>query len=98
MSAQMNVFMLIIERIFLEAHYLTNNCFLDENYILKNVEKINHIPTKIIHGKHDAICPLKFAVELHSTLINSDLFIVEAGHSDSEPEIEKKIMEIIKTF
>lgn len=82
----------------LEAHYLTNNCFLDENYILKNVEKINHIPTKIIHGKHDAICPVKFAVELHSTLINSDLFIVEAGHSDSEPEIEKKIMEIIKTF
>lgn len=82
----------------LEAHYLTNNCFLDENYILKNVEKINHIPIKIIHGKQDAICPLKFAVQLHSTLVNSDLFIVEAGHSDSEPEIEKKIMEIIKTF
>lgn len=82
----------------LEAHYLTNNCFLDENYILKNVEKINHIPIKIIHGKQDAICPLKFAVELHSILVNSELFIVEAGHSDSEPEIEKKIMQLIKTF
>ncbi|RKR04556.1 prolyl aminopeptidase [Flavobacterium sp. 90] len=79
----------------MEAHYLTNNCFLDENYILKNLDKIIHIPVKIIHGKQDAICPLKFAIELNSKLVKSELFIVEGGHSDSEPEIEKKIIEII---
>lgn len=79
----------------MEAHYLSNDCFLEENYILKNLEKIYHIPIKIIHGKEDAICPLKFAIELDSKLKNSELFILNGGHSDSEPEIEKKIIEII---
>ncbi|QDO95291.1 prolyl aminopeptidase [Formosa sediminum] len=79
----------------MEAHYLSNVCFLEENYILKNLEKINHIPIKIVHGKEDAICPLKFAIELNSKLKNSELFILNGGHSDSEPEIEKKIIEIL---
>ena len=79
----------------IEAHYLSNDCFIEENYILKNLEKINHIPIKIIHGKEDAICPLKFAIELDSKLKNSELYILNGGHSDSEPEIEKKIIEIV---
>ena len=79
----------------MEAHYLSNGCFLEENYILNNLNKIDHIPIKIVHGKEDAICPLKFAIELDSKLKNSELFILSGGHSDSEPEIEKKIIEII---
>jgi proline iminopeptidase len=82
----------------MEAHYLSNDCFLEENYILKNLEKIEHIPIKIIHGKEDAICPLKFAIELDSKLKNSELFILNGGHSDSEPEIESKIIEILKNM
>ena len=74
----------------METHYLSNDCFLEENYILKNLEKICHIPIKIVHGKEDAICPLKFAIKLNSKLKNSELFILDGGHSDSEPEIEKK--------
>lgn len=79
----------------MEAHYISNDFFLEENYILKNLEKISHIPIKIIHGKDDAICPLKFAIELDSKLKNSELFILDGGHSDSEPKIENKIIEII---
>ncbi|MCI9846746.1 prolyl aminopeptidase [Flavobacterium pectinovorum] len=79
----------------LEAHYLSNDCFIEENYIIKNLKKIDHIPIKIIHGKQDAICPLKFAIELNSKLTNSELFILDGGHSDSEPEIERKIIEMI---
>jgi len=79
----------------MEAYYLTNNCFIDEDYIYKNIHRISDIPTSIIHGKQDAICPSKFAIELNSKLVNSELFIVEGGHSDSEPEIEKKLIEVI---
>jgi len=79
----------------MEAHYLTNGCFIDEDYIFKNINKIIHIPTTIIHGKQDAICPVKFAIELNSKLANSELFVVEGGHSDSEPEIEKKLIKVI---
>jgi proline iminopeptidase len=80
----------------MEAHYLTNYCFIEENFILKNTYKLNNIPVTIIHGKNDNICPLIYAQELHSKLENSILYIEEGGHSDSEPEIEKRIIEIIK--
>lgn len=79
----------------MESHYLSNNCFIEENYIFDNLKKIENIPIKIVHGKEDAICPYKFAIELNEKLTNSDLFITEGGHSDSEREIEQKLIEII---
>lgn len=81
----------------METHYLSNGCFLKENYILDNIKQIETIPIKIVHGKDDAICPVSAAIELNSKLKNSELFIVEGGHSDSEPEIEEKLIEIIKS-
>lgn len=81
----------------METHYLRNNYFFKENYIFDNLNKIEHIPVKIVHGKEDAICPVRFAVELDSLLKNSVLFIVEGGHSDSEPEIEHKLIDIINS-
>jgi len=93
----------ILERIpykslsIMEIHYLSNRCFLKENYILDNLDNINQIPVKIVHGKEDAICPISAAIKLNSLLENSELFIVNGGHSDSEPEIEKKLIELIKT-
>lgn len=80
----------------MEAHYLINDCFLGNNYILQNTSKIKSIPVKIIHGRNDNICPLAYAEELYEKLNNSELYIEEAGHSDSEPEIENRIIEIIK--
>lgn len=79
----------------METHYLSNGCFIKENYILDNLNQIDAIPVKIVHGKDDAICPVIAAIELNSKLKNSELFIVEGGHSDSEPEIEQKLTEII---
>jgi proline iminopeptidase len=77
------------------SHYLSNNCFIEENYIFDNLKKIKNIPIKIVHGKEDAISPLKFAIEFNEKLIKGDLYIMEGGHSDSEPEIEKKLIEIL---
>ncbi|MCM4155975.1 hypothetical protein DHD80_08140 [Gramella sp. AN32] len=79
----------------LETYYLKNDCFIEENYILDNLKQIEQIPIKIVHGKDDAICPVKSAIELDSRLKNSEIFIVDGGHSDSEPEIEKKLIEIL---
>jgi proline iminopeptidase len=82
----------------LEAHYLSHSCFLEEDYILKNLDKIDHLPIKIVHGREDAICPIRLAIQLDSKLSNSDLYIVEGGHSDAEPEIERKILEIMASY
>ncbi|HEU4791020.1 MAG TPA: prolyl aminopeptidase [Flavobacterium sp.] len=80
----------------MEAYYLINNCFIEDNYILQNISALQSIPVKIIHGRNDNICPLIYAETLHQKLINSELYIENAGHSDSEPDIENRIIEIIK--
>lgn len=79
----------------MEAHYLSNDCFLRENYILENIANLDDIPIVIIHGRDDAICPVVYAEELHNRLKKSTLYIQNGGHSDSEPEIEKRIIEIL---
>ena len=75
----------------LEAHYMLNDCFLPDNYILENASKIAHIPVSIVHGRYDFICPPKYAFQLHEKLPESRLHIVCAGHTSSEVAIKKKI-------
>lgn len=79
----------------LEAHYLSNNCFIEENFIIKNTDKLGNIPVTIIHGENDLICPMEYAQELHDKLNNSVLYIEDAGHSDTEPAIENRIISFL---
>lgn len=83
----------------LECHYLKHQCFIDENYILNNVDKIAHIPTTIIHGRYDLVCKAEAAYSLHSSLPNSVLHILpEAGHSASEPGIAGALVRATQQF
>lgn len=68
-----------------EAHYMVNDCFLTENQILANCDKIAHIPTTIVHGRYDVVCPFDNAWILHQQLPKSELVISEnAGHASVE--------------
>ncbi len=72
----------------LESYFINNHFFIEENQVLANVHKIRHLPTYLIHGRYDMICPLAGAWELHQALPASNLRIVrEAGHSDQETGI-----------
>ncbi len=77
----------------LEAHYMVNNCFLPENFILKNIRAIKRgIPISIVQGRYDVICPPVQAWLLHKALPSSKLFLVPAGHGSSEPEIRSLLI------
>lgn len=80
----------------MEAYYLTNSCFIKQDFILQNAHKLNSITVTLIHGMNDTICPLIYAQELHAKLKNSILYIEEGGHSDSEPAIENRIIQVLK--
>lgn len=83
----------------LECHYLLNNCFFDENYILNNCKKIANIPTYIVHGRYDMVCKCSAAVALHQKLPNSKLNIVaNAGHSMTEAGIGDALMKAVDTM
>ena len=76
----------------LEAHYIKNKCFLSEDFIMKNIDKITNIKTSIVHGRYDFICPPAQAFRLNSKLKNSALNITNAGHSSSDMENKKTLI------
>lgn len=45
-------------------HYDSNSCFLEDNQLLENMDKISHIPAILVHGRHDILCPLDELWEL----------------------------------
>ena len=79
----------------IECHYFMNKGFFsDDNYLLKQVHRIRHIPTVIVHGRYDVVCPVENAWELHKAFPESALHIVaDAGHSLSETGITQKLIE-----
>ncbi len=75
----------------LEAHFISNGCFIPENYILKNIKKLKNIPLTILHGRYDAICLPSIAYALHKSLPHSKLQFLTAGHSSGDPELKKAL-------
>ena len=80
----------------LEAYYIKNNCFIPEDFIMNNIDKIAHIKTAIVQGRYDFICPPTQAFRLHSKLKNSALNITNAGHSSSDLENKKALISELK--
>jgi len=80
----------------LEAYYIKNNCFIPEDYIMNNIDKIAHIKTAIVQGRYDFICPPNQAFRLHSKLSDSKLNIMNAGHSSSDIENKKALISELK--
>ncbi|KTD20200.1 proline iminopeptidase [Legionella lansingensis] len=72
----------------LESHYINNHYFIADDQVMKNVNHIRHLPTYLIHGRYDMICPLAGAWDLHQALPASTLRIVrDAAHSEREAGI-----------
>ncbi|WP_430391496.1 prolyl aminopeptidase [Dyella sp. 20L07] len=76
-----------------EAHYFRHDIFLEPNQLLRDVEKIRHIPCTIVHGRYDIICPATSAYELSQAWPEAALHIVLAGHSAADPAIVDKLVE-----
>ena len=77
----------------IECHYFINGIFVEDGHILNNVEKIKHIPTTIVQGRYDMVCPTISAWELHKALPESKLIIVpDAGHSMGEASIARELV------
>ena len=83
----------------LESYYGANNCFFEENQLLRNVHRIKNIPTIIVNGRYDITCPPYIAHQLHKQLPQSRLIIAEeAGHVISEKPIEKELLKAMREF
>ncbi|ARD43054.1 prolyl aminopeptidase [Colwellia sp. PAMC 21821] len=79
----------------IQLYYSMNQCFIEHTPILEHVDKVRHIPTTIIHGRNDMVCPVEQAWLLKQRWPEAQLSIIEmAGHVASEPKI---IAALVKT-
>jgi proline iminopeptidase len=84
----------------IECHYFTHGCwFRSDNQIIEDVEKIRHIPTVIVHGRYDVVCPVKNAFDLHAAWPESTLKVIpDAGHAFDEPGTLRELMSAVAKF
>ncbi|UQA62681.1 prolyl aminopeptidase [Polyangium aurulentum] len=73
----------------IECHYFVNKGFFEhDDQLLRDVGKIRHIPTVIVQGRYDVVCPMKSAWDLHRAFPEADFRVApDAGHSAFEPGI-----------
>lgn len=77
----------------IECHYFINSIFVEEGHILHNASLISEIPTVIVQGRYDVVCPPRSAWELHKALPKSQLIMVpDAGHSMGEVSIARELV------
>jgi proline iminopeptidase len=84
----------------IECHYFMNNSFFPtDNYLIENVGSIRAIPSVIVQGRYDVVCPIMSAWELHRAWPEAQLKIIpDAGHSMSEPGIVDALIEATDDF
>ncbi|MBI4720518.1 MAG: prolyl aminopeptidase [Chitinivibrionia bacterium] len=83
----------------LENYYMANKCFLEEGQLLRDAARIKHIPTVIVNGRYDMICPPITAYRLHLQMPGSKLVIAEgAGHWMGEPPIQQELLRAMRNF
>jgi proline iminopeptidase len=65
----------------MELHYAQHHYFIAENQILANCDKLSNIPTVIIHGRMDLVCPIEAGMRLHQAMPHAEYSILPtAGH------------------
>lgn len=78
----------------IENHYFMNHGFFShEDQLLDEVDRIRHIPTVIIQGRYDVVCPMQTAYDLKAAFPEAELIVVpDAGHSAFEPAIASELV------
>jgi proline iminopeptidase len=91
-------FALAVARI--ECHYFVNGGFMkSESQLLDDIGRIRHIPAVIVQGRHDVVCPMFTAWDLHRAWPEAELRIVgDAGHSAFEPGITDELVRATDRF
>ncbi|MFC4531756.1 prolyl aminopeptidase [Sphaerisporangium dianthi] len=78
----------------IECHYFVNNGFFyDDQQLLRDVDKIRHIPCVIVQGRYDMCTPARTAWDLHRAWPEAEFHMVgDAGHAYSEPGILDRLI------
>lgn len=83
----------------IEAHFFRNNMLTPEDRLLRDIRAVRHIPTVIVQGRYDIVCPIRTADELHRAWPEADYIVVpDAGHSAMEPGVRMALVQATERF
>jgi len=85
----------------IENHYFVNKGFLEhENQLIESgIDIIRNIPTVIVQGRYDIVCPISTAWELSQNWPEAELIIApSSGHTAFELEITHELIKATNTF
>jgi len=88
-----------VARARVQIHYIKNECFIDGQAVLENCEILNNIPTVIVQGRYDMVCPPQTAWELSKVMPHAEfLMIPDAGHSAMETGVVSALVGATEKF
>lgn len=88
-----------IARARVQIHYILNECFVGGRDLLAEAKALSSIPTTIIQGRYDMVCPPISAWELKNVMPHAKfLMIADAGHSAMETGITSALVEATEAF
>jgi proline iminopeptidase len=77
----------------IEAHYFTHEIVAHEHDLLRQLDRIRAIPTTIVQGRYDMVCPIVTADELAKAWPEAEYVVVpDAGHSAMEPGVRAQLV------
>ena len=84
----------------IECHYFMHRGFFErEDQLLRGVDTIRRIPTVIVQGRYDVVCPMMSAWDLHRAWPEADFRVAgDAGHSAFEPGIAHELVSATDRF
>ena len=88
-----------VARARVQIHYILNQCFVDGEALLKKAANLTNIPTTIVQGRYDMVCPPQTAWALHQSMPHAKFTMVaDAGHSAMEPGVTSALIEATETY
>ena len=88
-----------VARARIQIHYIAHDCFVDGEAMLVDCAKLAHIPTIIVQGRYDMVCPPKSAWELSQVMPHAEFHIIQdAGHSAMEVGITSALIAATEKF
>ena len=85
----------------IENHYFVNKGFLEhENQLIESgIYIIRNIPTTIVQGRYDIVCPMTTAWELSKNWPEANLIVApSSGHTAFEKEITHELIKATEAF
>lgn len=83
----------------LEAHYFLHHGFFSDDQLIRNVDRIRHLPAVIVQGRYDVVCPPLSATRLHQAWPEASFHLIDdAGHAATEPGIAAALISATDQF